>query len=165
MFRAIILPIFRNTTLCVTACGIMHPRCCQLATSWVHYTKSCPFVVCPHSFYMSTTLNHKYMDQTHRIFIKLHSKTERLAIPTALLTFIQVVSSSNLNQNTGYRVLLVFLRYGKQVPEFFLDVTIRGSVQIISNCPPTPRLAVLSSPRKTAKQTQSCKKHPHNLMV
>ena len=25
MFRAIILPIFRSTRLCVTACGIMHP--------------------------------------------------------------------------------------------------------------------------------------------
>ena len=29
MFRAIILPIFRSTRLCVTACGVMHPRCCQ----------------------------------------------------------------------------------------------------------------------------------------
>ena len=29
MFRAIILPIFRSTRLCVTACGIMHPRCCR----------------------------------------------------------------------------------------------------------------------------------------
>ena len=28
MFRPIILPIFRGTRLCVTACGIMHPRCC-----------------------------------------------------------------------------------------------------------------------------------------
>ena len=34
MFRAIILPIFRSTRLCVTACGIMHARC-------VHYTTSC----------------------------------------------------------------------------------------------------------------------------
>jgi len=41
MFRAIILPIFRITRLCVTACGIMHPRCCRPATSWVHYTTSC----------------------------------------------------------------------------------------------------------------------------
>ena len=41
MFRAIILPIFRSTRLCVTVCGIMHPRCCQPATSWVHYTSSC----------------------------------------------------------------------------------------------------------------------------
>ena len=24
MFRAIILPIFRSTRLCVTACGVMH---------------------------------------------------------------------------------------------------------------------------------------------
>jgi len=31
MFRAIILPIFRSTTLCVTACGIMHPQCCRPA--------------------------------------------------------------------------------------------------------------------------------------
>ena len=23
-----------------TACGIMHPRCCRPATSWVHYTTS-----------------------------------------------------------------------------------------------------------------------------
>ena len=29
MFRAIILPIFRSTRLCVTAGGIMHPRCCR----------------------------------------------------------------------------------------------------------------------------------------
>ena len=28
MFRVIILPIFRSTRLCVTACGLMHPRCC-----------------------------------------------------------------------------------------------------------------------------------------
>ena len=43
MFREIILPIFRSTRLCVTACGIMHPRCClhRPATSWVHYTTSC----------------------------------------------------------------------------------------------------------------------------
>ena len=41
MFREIILSIFRSTRLCVTACGIIHPRCCRPATSWVHYTKSC----------------------------------------------------------------------------------------------------------------------------
>ena len=41
MFRAIITPIFRSARLCVTACGIMHPRCCRLATSSVHYTTSC----------------------------------------------------------------------------------------------------------------------------
>ena len=46
MFRAIILPIYRSTRLCVTACGIMHPRCCRPtdvrpATSWVHCTTSC----------------------------------------------------------------------------------------------------------------------------
>ena len=29
MFRAIILPIFRSTRPCVTACGIMHPLCCR----------------------------------------------------------------------------------------------------------------------------------------
>ena len=36
MFRAIILPIFRSTRLCVTACGIMHPRCCRPATGRQH---------------------------------------------------------------------------------------------------------------------------------
>ena len=41
MFRAIISPIFRSTRLCVTACGIMPPRCCRPATSWVHCTTSC----------------------------------------------------------------------------------------------------------------------------
>ena len=42
MLREIILPIFRSTRLCVTACGIIHPRCCRPATSWVHhYTASC----------------------------------------------------------------------------------------------------------------------------
>ena len=39
MFRAFILPIFRSTRLCVTVCGIMHPR--WPATSWVHYTTNC----------------------------------------------------------------------------------------------------------------------------
>jgi len=29
MFREIILPIFKNTKLCVTACGIIHPWCCR----------------------------------------------------------------------------------------------------------------------------------------
>ena len=29
MFREIIFPIFRSTSLCVTVCGIMHPRCCR----------------------------------------------------------------------------------------------------------------------------------------
>ena len=29
MFRALIPPIFRSTKLYVTACGIMHPRCCR----------------------------------------------------------------------------------------------------------------------------------------
>jgi hypothetical protein len=28
-FRAIIVPIFRSKRLCVTACGIMHPRSCR----------------------------------------------------------------------------------------------------------------------------------------
>ena len=46
MFREIILPIFRNNGLCVTVCGIMHPRRCRPvagrpAKSWVHYTTSC----------------------------------------------------------------------------------------------------------------------------
>ena len=41
MFRAIILPIFRSARPFVTAFGIMHPRCCRPATSWVHYTTSC----------------------------------------------------------------------------------------------------------------------------
>jgi len=41
MFRAIITPIFRSTRLCVTVCGIMHPRCCRSASSWVRYTASC----------------------------------------------------------------------------------------------------------------------------
>ena len=29
MFREIILPIFRSTRLCVTACGMMYTRCCR----------------------------------------------------------------------------------------------------------------------------------------
>ena len=29
IFRTIILPIFRSTRLCVTACGLMYPRCCR----------------------------------------------------------------------------------------------------------------------------------------
>ena len=27
--------------MCVTACGIMHRRCCRQATSWVYYTTNC----------------------------------------------------------------------------------------------------------------------------
>ena len=41
MFRAIILPILRSARLCVTSCGIMHPRCCRPRTSWLHNTTSC----------------------------------------------------------------------------------------------------------------------------
>ena len=41
MFREIILPIFRNTRLCDTVCGIMHRRCCRPAASSVHCTTSC----------------------------------------------------------------------------------------------------------------------------
>ena len=29
MFRAMIPPIYRSTRLCVTACGIIHSRCCR----------------------------------------------------------------------------------------------------------------------------------------
>ena len=62
LFREIILPIFRSTRLCVTACGVMHtPRCCRplavrdrgrirvntLTSLEVDYmiTKPCPFNV------------------------------------------------------------------------------------------------------------------------
>ena len=35
MFREIILPIFRRTRLCVTACGIIHPRCCRPPAGYI----------------------------------------------------------------------------------------------------------------------------------
>ena len=55
MFRTIISPIFRSTRLCVTACGIKHPRCYRpvvwkrisstsrlsAVKSWVLYTTGC----------------------------------------------------------------------------------------------------------------------------
>ena len=42
MFREIILPIFRSTRLCVTACGVMHPpRCCRPKASWIN-VNNCP---------------------------------------------------------------------------------------------------------------------------
>ena len=44
MFREIILPIFRSTRLCVTACGIMQSRCCRPPASehrGSNYTTSC----------------------------------------------------------------------------------------------------------------------------
>ena len=41
MFRTLILPIFRNTRLCVTACGIMHPMRYRPTTSWVRYITTC----------------------------------------------------------------------------------------------------------------------------
>jgi hypothetical protein len=31
------LPIFRNTRLCVTVCGIMHPRCCRPVAGRQHH--------------------------------------------------------------------------------------------------------------------------------
>jgi len=36
MFWAIILPIFRSTRPCFTACGIMHPQCCRPAGCNTH---------------------------------------------------------------------------------------------------------------------------------
>ena len=36
MFRPMIPPIFKSTRLCVTACGIMHPRCCLPGTGRQH---------------------------------------------------------------------------------------------------------------------------------
>ena len=36
MFWAIISPIFRSTRLCVTACGIMHRRCCR-PVNWMRW--------------------------------------------------------------------------------------------------------------------------------
>ena len=43
MFRATILPMFRSTGLCVTTCGIVHPRCCRpvVGNIVVYYTTSC----------------------------------------------------------------------------------------------------------------------------
>ena len=43
MFREIILPIFKNTTLCVTARGISTHDVAghRTATSWVHYNTCC----------------------------------------------------------------------------------------------------------------------------
>ena len=44
MFREIILPIFRSTRLCVTACGVMHPpRCCRPSAV---YLLICSFLPC-----------------------------------------------------------------------------------------------------------------------
>ena len=51
MFRALIPPIFRSTTMCVKACDIIHPPCCR-PVAWKrssspsrlpgrHYTTSC----------------------------------------------------------------------------------------------------------------------------
>ena len=31
------MPIFRSTRLCVTACGIMHPRCCRPVTIYGNF--------------------------------------------------------------------------------------------------------------------------------
>ena len=47
MFRAIILPIFRSTRMCVTACGLMHPRCCRppagkIVGAVYHKQNNCP---------------------------------------------------------------------------------------------------------------------------
>ena len=40
MFREIILPIFRSTRLCVTACGVMHPpRCCRPKAFQISYCR------------------------------------------------------------------------------------------------------------------------------
>ena len=36
MFRAIILPIFKSTRLCVTACGLMHPPAGNIVGALYH---------------------------------------------------------------------------------------------------------------------------------
>jgi len=36
MFGAMITPIFRSIRLCVTACGIMHPRSCRTVAGRHH---------------------------------------------------------------------------------------------------------------------------------
>ena len=43
MFRAIILPIFKNIRLCVTVCDIMHPRCSRPPAGSIvgDYTTNC----------------------------------------------------------------------------------------------------------------------------
>jgi hypothetical protein len=40
MFRATILPIFRSTRLCDTACGIMYPVCCRPVVWNLRYSDS-----------------------------------------------------------------------------------------------------------------------------
>ena len=54
MFREIILPIFRSTRLCVTACGVMHPpRCCRPSAEIYTYAlmgKTCWNLLCNNFF-------------------------------------------------------------------------------------------------------------------
>ena len=50
MFRAIILPIFRNTRLRITACGIMYTRCCQPVAGRQHRGCIIPQTVTQSSF-------------------------------------------------------------------------------------------------------------------
>ena len=46
MFREIILPIFRSTRLCVTVCGIMHPRCCWPVAGNIVHLVGCLHYLC-----------------------------------------------------------------------------------------------------------------------
>ena len=57
MFREIILPIFRSTRLCVTACGIMYPRCCRpLAVGLGYFLYTLQFdSVLYHLFFLNLT--------------------------------------------------------------------------------------------------------------
>jgi len=49
MFRAIILPVFKSTRLCVTACGIMHPRCCRPVADRQHRRCIIPYALTQYS--------------------------------------------------------------------------------------------------------------------
>ena len=56
MFREIILPIFRSTRLCVTACDIMHPRCCRPVTGIINKPLLLHLVGCLYYLYQGCTV-------------------------------------------------------------------------------------------------------------
>ena len=97
MFREIILPIFRSTRLCVTACGVMQPpRCCRPSAGnivgvqhskpfflttfktffcFFHFFHSCTVHIDTiKSLYLSNWCTIRLLYKNVTVYIKIHSK-------------------------------------------------------------------------------------------
>ena len=100
MFREIILPIFRSTRLCVTACGIMHPRCCRPK----------PYMFRPLCWAIITS---------HEVQVRRLCSVQTLAMEHTSIKFFNKISSLSyasqclyiLEPNQGYKCVNYIIRW------------------------------------------------------